>query len=129
MQMMHSRVNVCVQSVRSRPGAQQRSPAQNEPVCADQPRWSFCFGHHVHAHRNQVRRPHCVMYDVTNASQASSQKQHLLLGMHDIGFLPICRYFQLFLPDTIYFLLFGNNTNILSCVEIISKLFLILVGF
>lgn len=63
--MLYRRVNVCVQSVWTHPGAQQRSPAQNEPVCADQPRWSFCFGHHVHAHRNQVRRPRFVLCDVT----------------------------------------------------------------
>lgn len=55
-------VCVCVQSVWTHPGAEQRSPAQNEPVCADQPRRSLRFGHHLHAHRNQVRRRHYLTW-------------------------------------------------------------------
>lgn len=58
---------VCVQSVWTHSGAEQRSPAQNEPICADQPRRSLRFGHHLHAHRNQVRRRHCILHDVTHA--------------------------------------------------------------
>ncbi len=73
--MMHAQLfnaddaYVCVQSVRTHPGAQRRSPAQNEPVCADQSRWSFCFGHHVHAHRDQVRN-HIIMIHATLAALA-----------------------------------------------------------
>ncbi len=44
--------------------------------------------------------------------------------MHDISIFADIFIFQLILADTIYFLLFGNNTS-LSCVEIFFSFWLV----
>ncbi len=116
--MMHAQLfnaddaYVCVQSVRTHPGAQRRSPAQNEPVCADQSRWSFCFGHHVHAHRDQVRNHIIMIHQRYCSSSSSAVIAHLY---HNSVFLLLLLLNLIYLCIRLYLFLMGTYVIFTIC--------------